>query len=80
MLELLHDALIALGAGTVQLHRRLRQRDHDHTPQPCQACTAQSRNHPAGPLTRYTQQRLSGHPICERHNATDITHLLGKLP
>ena len=76
MLELISDASIAIITALVRLHRRLWERDHATHPKPCIACAYQSRNHPAGQLTRYTTTRVAGHPICERHSPTDLSHLL----
>jgi hypothetical protein len=39
----------------------------------CIVCAARSAYHPAGPLKRYTRQRINGHPVCHRHTAQGFT-------
>jgi len=75
MLTLLSDALIAVLVNTDRLIRWL-LRDHQLPAQPCEACAARSRNHPAGQLERYTTTRVAGRPICERHHYSELGELL----
>lgn len=37
------------------------------TPKLCTVCTERSRNHPTGPLHRYTRRRVNNRPVCRRH-------------
>jgi hypothetical protein len=39
----------------------------------CIICSARSAYHPAGPLKRYTRNRINGHPVCHRHTAQGFT-------
>lgn len=41
-------------------------------PQLCVVCRARSRNHPSGPLHRYTRRRVNNQPVCRRHRQDDL--------